>query len=61
MEDKELMDMGELADYLALSYRYTRENLTKRPDFPRPYQVVPSPQGRRWAKEDIIAWLEKSR
>lgn len=46
----------DIASALKLEYRYVRERLTKRKDFPRPYQFGTI---KRWNQEEVESWLQK--
>lgn len=51
-----LVDATWIAERTGLSRRYVLERLTKHPSFPRP-RVDVSPKMRRWAEDDIEAWI----
>ena len=48
-----LIDRQQIAARHGLSYRYVRDTLTKRPDFPAPAQRLSCASCKRWARS---AW-----
>lgn len=47
---------AEIAQITGYSQRYVRDNLTKRPDFPKPVMRL-STQNVRWLESDVRAWI----
>jgi len=52
-----LLTKAEIADLTGYSIRYVRDNLTKRPDFPKPVMRL-STQNVRWAEADVLKWIK---
>lgn len=55
-----LIDTKAIAALLGISTKHVRERLVHQADFPRPALQL-SIKMRRWATDDIEAWLEKQR
>lgn len=51
-----LWTVEDVANTLKLEYRYVRDRLAKRKDFPKPYRIG---SVLRWKPEEIEQWLEK--
>jgi len=47
---------SEIAALLGYSAKYVRDNLTKRPDFPKPV-IRLSTQNVRWLESDVMTWV----
>lgn len=54
---KPLLTIQDIADLLGVGYRHARENLTKRPDFPRPALNL-SQMTRRWDRSKVQEWVD---
>ena len=50
-----LLTVDDLSVLLKLTKRQVAERVTKRSDFPKPYQIGGA---RRWAEDEILQWLE---
>lgn len=53
-----LLTPQEVAQQLGVRFRYVRDNLAKRSDFPRPYRFG---MQMRWDKDDIERWVKSCR
>lgn len=53
-----MLTTEELAELLRLSKRQVAERVTKRKDFPRPFQIGGA---RRWYEHEVMQWLEERR
>lgn len=53
-----LITPQEVAQCLGVKYRYVRDTLAKRKDFPRPYRFGVQ---MRWEKEEIERWVKACR
>lgn len=47
---------AEIAQITGYSPRYVRDNLIKRPDFPKPVMRL-STQNIRWSEAEVQAWI----
>lgn len=56
----DFLSSADLCDFLRLS-RAGLAKLFEQPDFPKPFSMTGSIQGRRWAKAEITAWLAAKR
>ena len=50
-----LLTVDDLSVLLKLTKRQVAERVTKRSDFPKPYQIGGA---LRWAEDEILQWLE---
>jgi len=50
------LNRSEIAALLGYSAKYVRDNLTKRPDFPKPV-IRLSTQNVRWLESDVMTWV----
>jgi len=50
------LNRAEIAALLGYSAKYVRDNLTKRPDFPKPV-IRLSTQNVRWLESDVMTWV----
>jgi len=50
------MTRADIAQATGYSAKYVRDNLTKRPDFPKPV-IRLSTQNVRWLEDDIRKWM----
>ena len=55
-----MLDTAGIATLLGVSTKHVRERLVHTADFPRPALSL-SRKMRRWAAEDVQAWLDKQR
>lgn len=55
-----LLSIDDIAERIGENRRYVREQLIKRPDFPRPALVL-SQRIRKWLAPDVERWLEEQR
>jgi predicted DNA-binding transcriptional regulator AlpA len=55
----ELLTPTDIATALQVPRRELVERISKRADFPRPALVL-GKKNKRWAKEDIEAWIQKN-
>lgn len=53
------LNLDQLAQHLSIDRRYVRDNLVKRPDFPKP--LVLSRYLRYWLSEEVDAWMLRQR
>jgi|SanBayMetagenome_1026888.scaffolds.fasta_scaffold15887_2 predicted DNA-binding transcriptional regulator AlpA len=53
------LNLDQLAQHLAIDRRYVRDNLVKRPDFPRP--LVLSRYLRYWLADEVEDWMLRQR
>ena len=56
----DMLTRNDIAEMCAIAPRYVSEVLEKRQDFPRPALVLTQKMV-RWARSDIMQWLEKQR
>lgn len=54
----DLLDTADLAALLKCTREHVTDRITKRADFPKP-RVNLSQKLKRWAREDIEAWLAR--
>ena len=54
-----LLTLDDISAMVKLSRAYTRDNLVKRGDFPRP-SLSFSQKTRRWNQQEVLTWLTKS-
>lgn len=47
---------ADIVQITGYSAKYVRDNLTKRPDFPKPVLRL-STQNVRWAEADVLKWM----
>lgn len=59
MTDKDLIDTAHIAAMLGISRAWTVNNVTKRPDFPKP-RVNLSQRLRRWSRAEVSRWMQQS-
>lgn len=59
MTDKDLIDTANIAAMLGISRAWVVNNVTKRPDFPKP-RVNLSQRLRRWSRADVSKWMQQS-
>lgn len=55
---RNMLTVEEIAALLKMAKRTVAEKLTKRRDFPRPYQIGGI---RRWSEAEFMKWLEERR
>lgn len=53
-----LLTVDQLAELFQLNKRHVAERVTKRKDFPKPYQIGGA---RRWNEEEVLRWVEERR
>lgn len=53
------LNLDQLSEVLGINRRYCRDNLAKRPDFPKPFVV--SRFLRFWDLEEVQQWFEEQR
>ena len=51
-----LLTLDDLAEVLKLNKNHVADRVTRRKDFPKPYQIGGA---RRWKEEDVLQWLEE--
>jgi predicted DNA-binding transcriptional regulator AlpA len=49
---------ADIAQITGYSAKYVRDNLTKRPDFPKPV-IRLSTQNVRWLEADVMKWMKE--
>ena len=59
MTNNDFVSYKEIAEMLGIGMLWTRANVTKRPDFPKPVINV-SQRIRKWSRTDVINWIKKS-
>lgn len=57
MEAQKRIDTAGIAQLLGYSVRHVRDQITKRPDFPRP-SVNLSQRHRLWNEVDVLLWRD---
>lgn len=53
------LNLDQLSQHLAIDRRYVRDNIVKRPDFPKP--LVLSRYLRYWLADEVEDWLLRQR
>ena len=57
MNTPKLVGTQDIAQYLGLSREWVTDNVTKRPDFPKPV-INLSRKTRKWSWADVAKWAE---
>lgn len=56
---EQLYDVGEIADLFQVKRKHTRDVITKKPDFPKPF-IRESQKICLWLKSDVMEYFQKS-
>ena len=57
-QQAQIVNTAQIAALLGLSREYVTDNVTKRPDFPRPVLNL-SRRVRGWSKQAVVDWAKK--